>query len=322
MGFGLILVLIIISTFIFKVLLIVSEKAKHDRVLFYLALSMLLPSMLLSAWYLRSFGINSSNLNFDTWVNVATFFNNAFSPILLVATIVLLYATWRSSERELSMMRALTLSNEILNRLENICEKVKQRLESEQLEPLDGFHIVKNRLKNKFKTHANKLKNTPNEEVQRILKSLSLTPSNLRECIEREDVNTQGKNKGFSYENINHLNDLNHAIRNEMKKEAMFHTSRNRYFFIVLESLAENCEQLQSLDKLNNENSDYLSSGYRAIRLALGDKLLMFLYNYYKESIDIKNEGSNHLLKGSQGNIEKHLKNLTENLETSATKTM
>lgn len=52
---------------------------------------------------------NSFNFNLNTpiesWVATATYFNNVFSPILLFATILLLYRTWKDSKEALEVQK-------------------------------------------------------------------------------------------------------------------------------------------------------------------------------------------------------------------------
>jgi len=51
----------------------------------------------------------------DKWVQYATFFNNALSPILLLTSVLLLFQTWRSSHEALSVQkRELKATKEVL----------------------------------------------------------------------------------------------------------------------------------------------------------------------------------------------------------------
>ncbi|CAM4207433.1 hypothetical protein [Pseudoalteromonas byunsanensis] len=102
MDFGLILAFFVITIIATIMFFMLSEKAKSDKFLFYLLLPLILIPSFLVAWYLMSFGFDPNNRNFTTWNNVAAFFNSSLSPLLLLASIALLYKTWDTSKQELA----------------------------------------------------------------------------------------------------------------------------------------------------------------------------------------------------------------------------
>ena len=52
----------------------------------------------------ENFGIDLSNTHdFESWESVAVYFNNMLQPILLGASVFLLYKTWRTSQEELKV---------------------------------------------------------------------------------------------------------------------------------------------------------------------------------------------------------------------------
>ncbi|WP_105169111.1 hypothetical protein [Pseudoalteromonas sp. T1lg23B] len=77
----------------------------------------------------------------ESWVEAATYFNNAFNPILLIATIVLLYRTWKTSKSELENTRSLVSTQVLLeqsNRLKTSCEKLQSVIKA----PLNTYGVL------------------------------------------------------------------------------------------------------------------------------------------------------------------------------------
>jgi len=55
--------------------------------------------------YLWKFGVDFDNANFQDWVNVATYFNNLFSPLFLAVSSILIYKTWSTSKDMLQLSK-------------------------------------------------------------------------------------------------------------------------------------------------------------------------------------------------------------------------
>jgi hypothetical protein len=75
----------------------------------FLFLCLLVVSCISVIWlYIATFGIDLiNNKNISNWVSTATYLNNMLQPILLIASIFLLYKTWQTSKKELSETRTL-----------------------------------------------------------------------------------------------------------------------------------------------------------------------------------------------------------------------
>ncbi|MBQ4847619.1 hypothetical protein J8M01_19230 [Pseudoalteromonas sp. MMG005] len=86
--------------------------------------------MSISLLYLRVFGIDLRNPNLTDWVNVATYFNNAFSPFLLLVTVVLLYKTWDTSKTELEETKKELKIQNTISRYPHHIDIVRHRLKT------------------------------------------------------------------------------------------------------------------------------------------------------------------------------------------------
>ncbi|WP_145925140.1 hypothetical protein [Pseudoalteromonas luteoviolacea] len=75
----------------------------RHAIIFYSAL--ILSILVIFFEYLNKFQVNLKNINFKVWVDVAVYFNNILSPILMAATIYLVYRTWVTSKEELRATR-------------------------------------------------------------------------------------------------------------------------------------------------------------------------------------------------------------------------
>ncbi|MEJ6473817.1 hypothetical protein [Pseudoalteromonas piscicida] len=95
------------SLIFIAILIQINRKAKEDKFLNYLGLFLSFTAVIVFTLYFNRFGIDPRNENLSDWVSVATYFNNAFSPFLLLATIALLYKTWDLSKKELRDTRTL-----------------------------------------------------------------------------------------------------------------------------------------------------------------------------------------------------------------------
>ncbi|WP_419147519.1 hypothetical protein [Pseudoalteromonas 'SMAR'] len=95
------------SLIFIAILIQINRKAKEDKFLNYLGLFLSFTAVIVFTFYFNRFGIDPRNENLSDWVSVATYFNNAFSPFLLLATIALLYKTWDLSKKELRDTRTL-----------------------------------------------------------------------------------------------------------------------------------------------------------------------------------------------------------------------
>lgn len=59
------------------------------------------------------FDYNPKNVSLEGWSNVAIYFNNALSPLLMLLSVILLFLTWRTSKLELEKTQ-LALNSQIL----------------------------------------------------------------------------------------------------------------------------------------------------------------------------------------------------------------
>tara|TARA_B100000700_G_scaffold65172_1_gene71980 strand:+ start:2740 stop:3663 length:924 start_codon:yes stop_codon:yes gene_type:complete len=86
---------------------------------------------------------NNFDLNLNTpiknWVDTATYFNNILSPILLFASILLLYRTWKDSKEALELQRTELIENKEIFQQQLSAQKFKDDLEifSRRINALD-----------------------------------------------------------------------------------------------------------------------------------------------------------------------------------------
>ncbi|PCK30460.1 hypothetical protein [Pseudoalteromonas piscicida] len=246
-------------------------------------------------FYISRFDL-SLEPSLDVWEKSASYFNNILNPILLLTTIILLYRTWRTSDTEFSKMYSVTASSQILERLDKICEKAINNLKAESLFFVDGEVLVMEECR---AGHESGLKSFVETPLGSDYKNVAHFKSNfddisikLREnnpkmlnTILSYSVQTQGFDKGAGYNNASSFEDIDNGLKNHLRKNALFSSKRNRYFYTLIESIAAHCQELTEIDKKNNNETSYTRAGYRAVRLAFGDKLLMFLYCYFEKSI-------------------------------------
>lgn len=77
-------------------------------------LSAVIACLVIGIEFFRHFSFNN-NAPIENWVTTATYFNNAFSPVLLLASIFLLYRTWSDSKEALEVQkRELEATKEVL----------------------------------------------------------------------------------------------------------------------------------------------------------------------------------------------------------------
>ncbi|MDP4488170.1 hypothetical protein QDG88_09470 [Pseudoalteromonas piscicida] len=89
------------------------------------AIFIFLCGLIIGFIYFEKFDVDLNNTDFKTWVDVAVYFNNAFSPLLLFATVILLYMTWKTSDTELNQTREVLKSQTELLLFDKIAENLR-----------------------------------------------------------------------------------------------------------------------------------------------------------------------------------------------------
>jgi len=88
------------------------------------------------------------NFNLNTplknWVDTAVYINNILSPILLSATVLLLYWTWKDTKRGLDLQRSDILYTSVIGTLERSSNELKIELENCQIKELDEVDFKAN----------------------------------------------------------------------------------------------------------------------------------------------------------------------------------
>ncbi|MCG7538016.1 hypothetical protein [Pseudoalteromonas sp. OF7H-1] len=89
------------------------------------AIFIFLCGLIIGFIYFEKFDVDLNNTDFKTWVDVAVYFNNAFSPLLLFATVILLYMTWKTSDTELNQTREVLKSQTELLLFDKFAENLR-----------------------------------------------------------------------------------------------------------------------------------------------------------------------------------------------------
>lgn len=88
---------------------------------------------------------NRFNYNLNTpiqnWVDTAVYFNNILSPILLLATVFLLYWTWKDTKRGLDLQRSDALYTSIIATLERSSNELKKELQNCKIKELGNVQV-------------------------------------------------------------------------------------------------------------------------------------------------------------------------------------
>ncbi|OHU85531.1 MULTISPECIES: hypothetical protein [Pseudoalteromonas] len=117
--------------------------------------------------YEISFGIDSSNTHdFELWESVAVYFNNMLQPILLAASIFLLYKTWRTSETELKETREVLKSQTKAQYTQHNFEIFSHRLE--KFKEVGNTNLSTFHYKNVFYELVGELTNTSHPRFSKI----------------------------------------------------------------------------------------------------------------------------------------------------------
>ncbi|MBQ4847620.1 hypothetical protein [Pseudoalteromonas sp. MMG005] len=110
----------------------IGDKAKEDRFLHYLATFIFFSILTVSTLYFNVFGLDVNNSSLEGWTGAATYFNNALSPFLLIATIALLYKTWATSKQELSDTKDILSDQKGITESQLNLQKLQTGLEKEK----------------------------------------------------------------------------------------------------------------------------------------------------------------------------------------------
>ncbi|USE71529.1 hypothetical protein CTT31_20820 [Pseudoalteromonas maricaloris] len=113
-----------------------------------LLISIAYMALFIIAPFIGVFGIDLNNKNLSDWVNVAVFFNNAFTPFFLLTTVFLLFATWNTSRREfeetnkqLALQTSVLLYDKVTDVLPTVVKEIDEWLDS----PVDSKVMMKAR---------------------------------------------------------------------------------------------------------------------------------------------------------------------------------
>ncbi|MCO7187603.1 MULTISPECIES: hypothetical protein [unclassified Pseudoalteromonas] len=79
--------------------------------------------------YFDKFGFDPNNRNIKDWVDGAVYLNNMLTPILLLATIYLLYRTWLTSKQELAQTQDILRKKEDLELLRSRIQLLNKNLD-------------------------------------------------------------------------------------------------------------------------------------------------------------------------------------------------
>ncbi|TMP39351.1 hypothetical protein [Pseudoalteromonas rubra] len=86
---------------------------KKDPYSMHFIIPLLLAVAIILIEYFDKFGFDPNNRNIKDWVDGAVYLNNMLTPILLLATIYLLYRTWLTSKQELAQTQDILRKKKI-----------------------------------------------------------------------------------------------------------------------------------------------------------------------------------------------------------------
>lgn len=141
--------------------------------------------------YFWTFGLpNLANNNIKDWIDVVVYFNNLLSPALLLGTIILLYKSWKTSERVVTgqndVLALGVVKENIIFYINNTCETVplnikplREKFEANSIEELNALNFLKKEKwfsDDEFKQFEDELKQYQNgrKHIQKDLTALNV----------------------------------------------------------------------------------------------------------------------------------------------------
>lgn len=150
------------------------------------------------------------------WVNVAVYFNNALSPILLLATVILLFFTWRTSKLELADTRRILGSQNkrdervvCLAQLKEIAHDVLDTLNNREFFPSKGLAHIE--LELVYQSELNDMPaplSEPAPELETIMNRLTLEHETLADLVSWQYSRIRKLRPPHKNEDIRYLEEL------------------------------------------------------------------------------------------------------------------
>ncbi|ATG58232.1 MULTISPECIES: hypothetical protein [Pseudoalteromonas] len=101
--------------------------------------------VLVLTWFSLDVFFDRFKYNLDVpiqnWIDTAVYFNNLLSPVLLFATVLLLYWTWQDTKRGLDLQRSDALYTSIIATLERSSNELKKELQNCKIKKLDNEEV-------------------------------------------------------------------------------------------------------------------------------------------------------------------------------------
>ena len=98
-------------------------------------------------YYFKNFGFDLTNSNFTVWVETAGLFNNLLQPFLLLASVILLFLTWKTTRKELKETREIMKRqsyHEELVLFEKKIDTINELLDENICGRRELFHTISN----------------------------------------------------------------------------------------------------------------------------------------------------------------------------------
>ncbi|MCG7535467.1 hypothetical protein [Pseudoalteromonas sp. OOF1S-7] len=116
---------------------VLTRGLKKDPYSMHFIIPLILAVGIILIEYFDKFGFDPNNRNIKDWVDGAVYLNNMLTPILLLATIYLLYRTWLTSKQELADARDIMRKKEELELLRSRVQLLNKFLDTTPSDYLD-----------------------------------------------------------------------------------------------------------------------------------------------------------------------------------------